>query len=132
MAMPDASLIVNTVVTLGVSGTAAALVSAIVGRRKVSAEAEAASATAAQTITATATGLLDPLRAEVRRLQERITDLEAEHVRMEDEQGRMEDEQRLHRRLLRDHADWDARAATALASAGIVLDTPPPLYPEAA
>lgn len=120
--MADANLIVNTVVTLGVSGTAASIVAAVFSRRKVSAEAEAASASAAQTITATATQLLAPLRAELAELHPQLRGLRTRVVDLESEQE-------VHRRLLVAHADWDRLAAQRLAEAGILLDQPPPLYP---
>lgn len=116
--MVDPGLVVTVVVSIAGSAGVGSLISGLMGRRNISAEAESKSATAAQVLSQTATDLLAPLRAELaelRPLRQRVERLEQEAY-----------DQRL---LLRQHAEWDRAAVAAAAEAGVTLPAPPPVYP---
>jgi hypothetical protein len=116
--MIDPGLVVTVIVSIAGSAGVGSLISGLMSRRNVTADAELKSATAAQVLSQTSTELLAPLRAELselRPLRGRVEKLE---------QGAREQ-----KALLQAHARWDAAAVAAAAEAGVILPSPPPMYP---
>lgn len=125
----DAGFIVQSIVSVTAAVGVGQLLSALVGRRKTSAEAEAKSAeagtsqaTAAQIIADSATKMLGPLEKRIKDQDERLDQQDAE-IRQ------LRHEQREHAELLVQHAAWDRTAIVADIEHRLALGPPPPLFP---
>jgi len=108
--------LVQIIVALGGFSGLAALAQTILSRQKTKADA-------VQSLMTASGALFSPMRDELR-------DLRSQVVEMRDREQQYERTQRVHDYMLRVHARWDYQVADALSSAGIVVDTPPPLFPD--
>jgi hypothetical protein len=110
-------LLLQALLTLVGSAVVGSLVTGYLNRKKTGAEAEATQATAKKTNNEAYLLLVKPLEDQLADVRTRLSELE-----------RKERQQDV---LLGQHATWDRLAMRKFAEHGIVIDVPPPLYPEA-
>lgn len=114
--------IVQLVVALVGGGTIAAVINAIMARKKLGADATKIITEAAAGVTADLRKEVDRLRMRSDRLQQQIDDCERREERWERERREWRD-------VLALHAAWDHVTIVQARDAGIPLSPTPPLYP---
>lgn len=107
---------------LGLSGVLAAIVSGIISRKKLKADATLV-------VQQAASGLVESMQKQLEIRDVRLTEMSARIDELEDNERRHSREAELWRRDLQLHATWDALAMTELAKHGVTLPEAPPLYP---
>lgn len=119
--MNSAALVQLVVAVVG-GGTIAAIVNAIMSRKKLGADAT-------KIITEAAAGVASDLRKDNDRLRERLDRMQKQVDECEAREDRWELERREWRDVLQLHAAWDHTVATMARTGGIDLPPTPPLYP---
>lgn len=128
----SAQVLVGILGVSGLSGIAAAIITAIASRRKLGAEAT-------QIIANAAAGVTQSVTAELHRLEAEMADLRAEHIAALTELRKQHREQlqRIYgdraqeldniRNIINLHVAWDMVVIQRVAAVGVELPPPPPL-----
>lgn len=119
----NSAALVQLIVALVGGGTIAAVINAIMSRKKLGADAT-------KIITEAAAGVATDLRADNTDLRQRLARLQTQVAECEAREDRWELERREWRDILQVHAAWDHMAVVSLRDHGVIdLPAPPPLYP---
>lgn len=119
----NSAALVQLVVALVGGGTIAAVINAVMARKKLGADAT-------KVITEAAAGVATDLRKDNADLRTEVATLRRQVTECEAREDRWELERREWRDILQVHAAWDHMAVTALRRAGVSdIALPPALYP---
>lgn len=118
----DATAILQALAALGGLAGIAAIINAVMGKRKIGAEAT-------EIIERAAAGVVTRLEGEIQRKDARIDELQTREDELEQRVSDLEREREAQRHTNQEHVAWDYVAWRELQGHGTELDPPPPLYP---
>lgn len=130
--MPDSSLLVQILLAIVGAGTIGSIITAIMSRKKLGADATQAITAAASGVVGDFEKLLDRKDAEIKTLYERVEAMEARTTAAELVASHAADDMRRIRETLQIHAAWDWRVIRLLEECETVTERipeAPPLIP---